>query len=91
MLHAQKGLKPLQLPELAKQARCQPPHELARALRRKLIEANHAASALLKRQVGMATGADKPGGQLAEVGFMADHKYPSEVRALGQKSEQILG
>ena len=86
-----RGPKPLQLPELAKQARCQPPHELAGALGRKLIEANHTAPVLLERQVGMATGADKPGGQLAEVGFMADHKYPSAVGAFGQKSKQSLG
>jgi hypothetical protein len=39
----------------------------------------------------MAAGADKPGGQLAEVGFMANHKHPSPLGAFGQKSKQILG
>ena len=91
MLDVQENLEPALLPELAKQPRCQPPHELAGALRRKLIEANHTAPVLLERQVGMATGADKPGGQLAEVRFMADYKHPCAAGAFGQKSEHILG
>src|SRR5207249_9464482 len=75
---------------LAQGAGRKPPKEPAGRPGRELVKPDQAAAALLECQVGAAARADKPGGELAQVGFVPDYEDALAIGLLAQEAAHGL-